>query len=52
MNNMISNISIEMISQLPNLYANNLEYKYFIKTKSLKQKSGQIFDFELQHRYI
>jgi hypothetical protein len=37
MNNMTSNISTEFISQLPNLNANNLEYKYFIKTESLKQ---------------
>ena len=37
MYNMTSNISIEIISQLPNLNANNLEYKYFIKTESLKQ---------------
>lgn len=37
MNNVTSNISTEIISQLPNLNANNLEYKYFIKTKSPKQ---------------
>jgi len=37
MNNMTYNISTEIISQLPNLNANNLEYKCFIKTESLKQ---------------
>lgn len=37
MNNMTSNISTEIISQLPSLNANNLEYKYFVQTESLKQ---------------
>lgn len=37
MNNMTSSISTEIISQFPNLNANNLEYKYSIKTESLKQ---------------
>jgi len=37
MNNKTSNISTEIISHLPNLNANDLEYKYFIKTESLEQ---------------
>lgn len=56
MNNMTSNISTEIISQLSNLNASNLEYKYFIKTWITETKpvvkSGRIFDFELLHCYI